>query len=285
MADWIAGKTALVTGATSGIGLEASVKLARMGAELVLVARDRGRGEAAVAAVKQRSGSKAIALLMCDFGSVSQIRALAAEVLARCPMLHVLVNNAGSIARTRELTEDGIERTFAVNHLGPFLLTNLLFDLLMRSAPARVVTVSSAAHRAADMPFDNLQFEHGGYGIMPAYGRSKLANVLFTRELARRFAGTGVTANCLHPGAVATNIWSHAPGYLRPLLAVGRLFMLSAEKGSDTIVFLAASPDVMGESGGYYERNRKVSPSSVARDDAIASELWRRSAELVGLQT
>jgi NAD(P)-dependent dehydrogenase (short-subunit alcohol dehydrogenase family) len=281
MADWIAGKTVLVTGATSGIGLEASVKLASMGAELVLVARDRGRGEAAVAAVKQRSGSQAVALMMCDFASLSQIRAVAADVLATCPQLHVLVNNAGSISQTRELTADGIERTFAVNHLGPFLLTNLLLDRLIRSAPARLVTVSSAAHRAADMPFGNLQFEHGGYGLMRAYGRSKLANVLFTRELDRRLAGTGVTANCLHPGAVATNIWSHTPGYLRPLLAIARLFMLSAEQGGERIVFLAASPDVAAESGGYYERNQKVSPSAVARDDAVASELWTLSANLV----
>jgi NAD(P)-dependent dehydrogenase (short-subunit alcohol dehydrogenase family) len=281
MADWIARKTVLVTGATSGIGLEASVKLASMGAELVLVARDRARGEAAVAAVKQRSGANAIALMMCDFASMSQIRALAADVLATCPKLHVLVNNAGSISQTRELTADGIERTFAVNHLGPFLLTNLLLGRLISSAPARVITVSSAAHRGADMPFDNLQFEHGGYGLMRAYGRSKLANVLFTRELDRRLAGTGVTANCLHPGAVATNIWSHAPGYLRPLLAIARLFMLSAEKGGDRILFLAASPDVDAQSGGYYERNQKVSPSVVARDAAVASELWARSASLV----
>jgi NAD(P)-dependent dehydrogenase (short-subunit alcohol dehydrogenase family) len=283
MADWIAGKTVLVTGATSGIGLEASVKLARMGAELVLVARDRARGDAAVADVKTRSGSGAVGLMMCDFASVSQIRALAAQVMASCPKLHVLVNNAGSVFQARELTEDGVERTFAVNHLGPFLLTNLLRDHLVRSTPARVVVVSSAAHRADEMPFDNLQFEHGGYGIMRAYSRSKLANVLFTRELARRLAGSGVTVNSLHPGAVATNIWSHSPGYLRPLLAVARLFMLSAEKGADTIVFLAASPDVSAETGGYYERNRKVPPSAVARNDAVASELWTRSAALAGL--
>jgi NAD(P)-dependent dehydrogenase (short-subunit alcohol dehydrogenase family) len=283
MADWIAGKTVLVTGATSGIGLEASVKLARMGAELVLVARDRARGDAAVADVKTRSGSGAVGLMMCDFASVSQIRALAAQVVASCPKLHVLVNNAGSVFQARELTEDGVERTFAVNHLGPFLLTNLLRDHLVRSTPARVVVVSSAAHRADEMPFDNLQFEHGGYGIMRAYSRSKLANVLFTRELARRLAGSGVTVNSLHPGAVATNIWSHSPGYLRPLLAVARLFMLSAEKGADTIVFLAASPDVSAETGGYYERNRKVPPSAVARNDAVASELWTRSAALAGL--
>jgi retinol dehydrogenase 14 len=285
MADWIAGKTVLVTGATSGIGLEASVKVAGMGAQLALVARDRARGEAAVAAVKKRSGSNAVTLMLCDFASLSQIRALAAEVVATCPKLHVLVNNAGLVAPTKQLTDDGIERTFAVNHLAPFLLTNLLLDHLIRSAPARIVVVASAAHRGGDLPFDNLQFEHDGYGIMRAYARSKLANVLFTSELARRLAGTGVTANSLHPGAVATNIWSHAPRYLRPLLGVARLFMLSAEKGADTIVFLAASPEVDALTGGYYERNRRVSPSALARDDRIAKELWAHSAGLVGLET
>lgn len=285
MTDWIAGKTVLITGATSGIGLEASVKLAGMGAELVLVARDRERGEAAVAAVKKRSGSPAIALMRCDFASLAATRALAAEVVAARPTLHVLVNNAGSVAAKREVTEDGIEQTFAVNHLGPFLLTNLLLDLLRRSAPARVVTVASGAHRAGGLPFDNLQFEHGSYGIMRAYARSKLANVLFTRELARRLAGTGVTANCLHPGAVATNIWSHAPRYTQPLLAVAKLFMISAEKAADTIVYLAASQEVTGQTGGYYERNRKVSPSPLAQDDTVARELWTRSADLVGLAT
>ena len=285
MTDSLAGKTVLVSGATSGIGLEASVKLASMGAELVLVARDRKRGEAAVAAVRQRSGSSALRLMRCDFASLAQVRALAAEVVASCPRLDVLVNNAGSVVPKREVTEDGFEWTFAVNHLAPFLLTNLLLDLLRRSAPARVVVVASGVHRAGRIPFDNLQFEHGGYGLMRAYARSKLANVLFTRELARRVAGTGVTANSLHPGAVATNIWSHASGYAQPLLAVAKLFMISAEKGADTIVYLAASPEVDGQTGGYYERNRRVSPSASAQDDAIAKELWTRSAALVGLPT
>ena len=183
----------------------------------------------------------------------------------------------------REVTEDGIERTFAVNHLGPFLLTNLLLDVLKRSAPARVVAVASVAQARGDMPFDDLQFERGGYTIMRAYARSKLANVLFTRELARRLAGTGLTANCLHPGAVATNIWSHAPWYARPLLAVAKLFMISPEQGADAIVYLATSPDVEGVTGDYYERTRRVSPSPIAQDDRTATTLWERSAALVGL--
>jgi retinol dehydrogenase-14 len=285
MTERISGKTVLVTGATSGIGLEASAKLAGMGAELVLVGRDRTRGEAAVAAVKRRSGSRAVTLMRCDFTSLTRIRALAADVVTSRPKLHILVNNAGSVSARRAVTEDGIERTFAVNHLAPFLLTNLLLDLLRRSAPARVVTVASAAHRQGDIPFDDLQFESDRYGIMRAYARSKLANVLFTAELARRLAGTGVTANCLHPGAVATNIWSHAPWYSRPLLAVAKVFMISAEQGADAIVYLAASPEVEGLTGGYYEGNRRVLPSAIARDEAIAMRLWERSAALVGLPT
>jgi NAD(P)-dependent dehydrogenase (short-subunit alcohol dehydrogenase family) len=283
MSEPMSGKTVLVTGATSGIGLEASARLAGLGAQLVLVARDRARGETAVAAVKRQSGSQAVSLMCCDFASLRQVRALAAEVTASHPTLHVLVNNAGSVSVKREVTEDGIERTFAVNHLGAFLLTNLLLDLLKRSAPARVVTVASAAHRYADMPFNNLQFENGGYGILRAYARSKLANVLFTAELARRLVGTGVTANCLHPGAVATNIWSHAPWYAKPLLAVAKGFMITAEKGADTIVYLAASPEVQGLTGGYYDKNRQVSLVPLARDEAVASRLWQHSAALVGL--
>ena len=278
----LSGKTVLVTGATSGIGFEAGVKLARMGAEVVLVGRDRARGAVALAAVKKRSGSDAVSLMLCDFAFQKQVRALAADVVATHPRLHILVNNAGGGNVRREVTEDGIERTFAVNHLAPFLLTNLLLDLLKHSAPARVVTVASIEHCAGDMPFDDLQFEKGGYRITRAYARSKLANVLFTSELARRLAGTGVTSNCLHPGAVATNIWSSAPWYIQPLLPVAKLFMISAEQGADTIVHLAASPEVEGLTGGYYEKNRMILPSRLAQDDAIAKSLWEQSAALVG---
>ena len=279
----IVGKTALVTGASSGLGFEVSAKLASLGAELVLVARDRRRGEEAVATIKKRSGSNAVSLMLCDFASLTQIRRLAGDVVASRSKLHILVNNAGSVNAKREVTEDGIERTLAVNHLAPFLLTNLLLELLKRSAPARVVTLASIAQARGDMPFDDLQFERGGYAIMRAYARSKLANVLFTRELARRLAGAGVTANCLHPGAVATNIWSHAPWYVRPLLAMAKLFMISPEQGADAIVYLATSPDVEGLTGDYYERTRRVAPSQIAQDDLAATRLWERSAALVGI--
>lgn len=279
----LTGRTVLVTGANSGIGLEASVKLARLGAEVVMVARDAKRGEAALAEVERRTGSKNTSLMLCDFSSQRSIRAFAEAFRSERTRLDVLVNNAGTVFAERGLTEDGIERTFAVNHLGYFLLTNLLLGHLERSAPARIVNVASTAHYSGTLDFDDLGFERGGYSVMKAYGRSKLGNVLFTRALAQRLDPSKVTVNCLHPGAVATNIWSHAPAFARPILKLAKLAMLSAEKASDTIVFLAASPEVEGKSGGYYEKNRLRQPSRLARDEEVARRLWDVSARMVGL--
>ena len=276
------GKTILVTGATSGIGLTACVKLAKMGADLVMVARDRDRGEAAVARVHEEAGTRLPHLMLCDFASQASIRALAEKFRRSHPRLHVLVNCAGSVSPKRELTEDGIERTFAVNHLGYFLLTRLLLDVLQENAPSRIVNVASINHRMGTMDLDDPGFGKG-YSILRAYNRSKLANVLFTRELARRLAGTGVTANCLHPGAVSTNIWSHAMWWARPFLSFTKLFMITPEQGGDTIVHLASSPEVEGKSGGYYERNRLVFPSRLAQDDALAAKLWALSEKLTKL--
>jgi retinol dehydrogenase 14 len=284
MAWDVRGKTILVTGATSGIGREAAVELARRGARVVMVGRDAARTEAARADVQARSGSREVSYLLCDFASQAAIRRLAAEFLAGHDRLDVLVNNAGGVNKRRLLTEDGIERTFAVNHLGYFLLTNLLRDLLVRSAPARVVTVASVGHRRGTLDFDDLGFERGGYSIMSAYGRSKLANVLFAVELARRLAGTGVTSNSLHPGAVATNIWSGAPLWAKPLIAIlFRPFFISPQKGARTIVHLAASPDLEGVTGKYFEHGQAVAPSPLAQDEALAKRLWDVSAGLVGL--
>ncbi|HEY8141763.1 MAG TPA: SDR family oxidoreductase [Kofleriaceae bacterium] len=278
----LSGKTALVTGASSGIGLEASVKLAKDGAQVLMVARDPKRGEAARADVAKRSGSDAVSLLLCDFASQAATRALADEVKSKAARLDILVNNAGSVSSKRQVTADGIEQTFAVNHLGYFLLTNLLLDLVVASAPARIVNVSSVGHRQGTLDFEDLGFERG-YGIMKAYSRSKLANVLFTSELARRLEGKRVTVNALHPGAVATHIWSHAPAIARPLLAVAKLFMISPEEGGDRIVYLATSPEVEGKTGGYYEKNRLVTPARLARDATLASRLWIVSTDLVHL--
>jgi NAD(P)-dependent dehydrogenase (short-subunit alcohol dehydrogenase family) len=276
------GKTVLVTGSTSGIGLEACVRLAKMGADLVMVARNRAKGEACAAAVEERAGAKRPSLMLCDFASQKSIRALVDEFRRSRSRLDILVNNAGSVSAHREVTEDGIEQTFAVNHLGYFLLTHLLLELLEKSAPARVVNVASIAHITGTMDLDDLGFEKG-FSTMNAYNRSKLANVLFTRELARRLQGKGVTVNCLHPGAVSTNIWSHAAWWTQPFLAIAKLFMVSPRKGGDAIVFLATSAEVEGKTGGYYENNKLVLPSRLARDDALAAKLWEVSARMVKL--
>jgi NAD(P)-dependent dehydrogenase (short-subunit alcohol dehydrogenase family) len=280
------GRTVLITGASSGLGYEAALKLARLGANVVMVARDARRGEAALAAVRDVAGPASASLLLCDMASLAAVRALAKEVETRHARVDVLVNNAGSVKMTRETTPDGLEWTFAANYLGHFLFTNLLLDLLRRSAPVRIVNVSSVGHRQGSIDFDNLQFEHGGYKIMRAYGRSKLAQILFTRELARRLQGSGVTVNALHPGAVATGIWTKEtlPWYARaPIALAKRLFMITPSEGADRIVYLATSPDVEGATGGYYEKNRLVQPSSAARDEALSLRLWNESLRLAGL--
>lgn len=285
----LTGRTVLVTGATSGLGLEAARAFARAGARTVIVGRDAARTEAALAAIRQRSGSGAVEALLCDFSSQAAVRRLAAAIREKHPRLDVLVNNAGSVNRHRTLTEDGIETTFAVNHLGAFLLTNLLLDRLVASAPARIVNVASVRHVAGTLDFDDLGFEHG-YATLRAYARSKLANVLFTRELARRLAGTGVTVNAVHPGKVGTNIWSHgAPPWARVpfalAFAAAKPFMLTSERGAQAIVYLATSPDVAGMSGVYFERKQPKEPSTLARDDALARRLWDESARLARLES
>ncbi len=281
----IAGKTVLVTGATNGIGLGAAVALARLGATLVIVGRDSARTAAALGAVRAGAspGAEPTSYL-CDFSSQAEVRRLASAVERDHARLDVLVNNAGGVHSRRRLTVEGIERTFATNHLGYFLLTNLLRDLLMRSAPARVVTVASIGHRRGTIDFDDLGFERG-YGIMKAYRRSKLANVLFANELARRLDGTGVTSNSLHPGGVATNIWSGAPLWAKPLIAVlVRPRLIGVEAGAATVVQLAASPGLEGATGLYFEEQRPIAPSPLAQDDELARRLWSVSAAMTGLQ-
>jgi NAD(P)-dependent dehydrogenase (short-subunit alcohol dehydrogenase family) len=275
----IDGKTVLLTGATRGIGLEASVALARLGARMILVGRDPARTAAAVRTVRERTGADATSYL-CDFSLQAPIRALAADVLRDHPRLDVLVNNAGGVFKRRSVTADGIERTFATNHLAPFLLTTLLLDRLIASAPARVVTVASIGHRRGTIDFDDLGYERG-YWIMRAYRRSKLANVLFARELARRLEGTGVTSNSVHPGAVDTDIWSGAPTWTKPYIALWlRRHFISAEAGAATIAQLAASPELAGVTGQYFEEQRVVEPAPLAQDPAIARRLWEISESL-----
>ena len=284
MAWDVRGKTILVTGATSGIGLEACVALARRGARIVMVGRDPARTQAAQADVVARSGSQEVSHFLCDFSSQAAIRGFADSFRAGHDRLDVLVNNAGGVHKRRRLTDDGIEMTFAVNHLGYFLLTNLLLDLLVRSAPARVVTVASIGHRGGTLDFEDLGFERG-YSIMRAYSRSKLANVLFAAELARRLDGTGVTSNSVHPGSVATRIWSGAPLWTKPFIAVFvRPSMISAERGADRIVQLAADPGLANVTGKYFEEGIESVPAPLARDTALARRLWDVSAGMTGLQ-
>jgi retinol dehydrogenase-14 len=279
----VRGKTTLVTGATSGIGYEASLELARRGARVVMVGRDAGRTEKARSEVAARSGSADVAHLLCDFSSQRSIRTLADAFRAGHDRLHVLVNNAGGVHKQRRLTEDGLEATFAVNHLGYFLLTRLLEDLLVKSAPARVISVASVGHRRGTLDLDDVGFERG-YSIMKAYSRSKLANILFASELARRLAGTGVTSNSVHPGSVSTKIWNGAPWWAQPVIRlVFRPFFITPEQGAATIVDLAANPALEGVTGQYFEKGHSVAPAPAAQDAALARRLWDVSARLVRL--
>jgi len=269
-------KTCLVTGANSGIGKEIARGLAAAGASVLMVARDRERGEAARAEVALSTGNQKVELLVCDLSSQRQIRELAATVLGGCDRLDVLVNNAGLTLDKRILTEDGIETTFAVNHLAPFLLTHLLLERLKASKPSRIVTVASDAHRGARIDFDDPSAERG-FSAWRAYCQSKLANILFTRELARRLRGTGVTATCLHPGVVRTGFGRQGPALIRVGTRIVGMFLLSPAKGADTAIWLATSPEVEGASGGYYQKRRLTNPALAARDPAAAARLWELS--------
>ena len=281
MAWTVSGKTVLITGASRGIGFEAAVVLGRLGARLILVGRERARTGAAVDAVRSRTGAHASSYL-CDFSSQASIRELAAAVTRDHAALHVLVNNAGGVHTRRSVTVDGIETTFATNHLGYFLLTSLLLDVIKASAPARVVTVASIAHRSGSIHFDDLGLERG-YGIAKAYNQSKLANVLFAAELARRLEGTGVTSNSVHPGSVDTNIWTGIPLWAKPFVTLFlRPWFISAEAGGQTIVQLVAGADLEGTTGRYFENRRPVAPSRAAQDPAMARRLWEMSERLAG---
>lgn len=280
--DVMAGKVCLVTGASSGIGTEIVRGLAQRGAAVVMVARDRERGEAARDAIARATGSDAVELVLCDLASQRQVRELAAEIARRHPVLDVLVHNAGLILGSRVLTEDGLETTFAVNHVAPFLLTRLLHGQLAAAGAARVVTVASEAHRGAEIDFDDPSAERG-YSSWRAYARSKLANILFTRELARRSEGSGIIASCLHPGVVRTGFGRQGSLLVRAWFKLSGPLLLSAEKGADTAVWLACAPEAAASGGGYYIRRRPARPSRAARDAESARRLWRLSERLTGL--
>jgi NAD(P)-dependent dehydrogenase (short-subunit alcohol dehydrogenase family) len=281
------GKTVVVTGGNSGIGLETAAELAAMGARVLLTARDADKGRAAAAAVSQRVGETgSVQLVVFDLADLDSVRRGAAEILELAPRLDVLVNNAGLVLSERAETVDGYEATFAINHLGPFLLTNLLLERIRASAPARVVTVASSAYVSArkGIRFDDLQSAHH-YRGMRVYGQSKLANILFTLELARRLEGSGVTANSLHPGTVRTGYGADgdARGFLAFGIKLASPFFLSPAKGARTSVYLASSPEVEGVSGKYFVKCVAKSPRRWAQDDEAARRLWQVSEQLTGL--
>ncbi len=279
----MSGKVCMVTGANSGIGKATALGLANLGATVVMVCRDRGRGESAQKEISQRSGNTSISLLVADLASQKSIRQLAKEFTETHPKLHVLINNAGVFLTKRTLTEDNLETTFAVNHLAPFLLTNLLLEILKMSAPSRIVTVASDAHQGAEINFDDLQSEKHFNGFN-AYSQSKLANILFTYELAKRLNAAKLTANCLHPGVIRTNLGRRQNGILfRAGYTFVSLFFSSPMKGSQTVIYLASSPAVDGVTGKYFVKKKERRSSTESYDDAVAENLWQVSAKLTGI--
>lgn len=278
--DSMQGKTVLVTGASRGIGRVTAESLAKMGARVVLLCRDRARGEEAVASIRQNTPGAKLDLLLADLSRPKEVVRVAGDFKRTFDRLDVLVNNAGAIFSSREETQDGIERTFALNHLSYFLLTRELRDLLAATAPSRVISVSSGVHPMGRVDFDDLQFAHG-YATMGAYATTKLENILFTYELARRLSGTRVTANCLHPGAVASNFGRNNGGVFEFLMKIGSPFLRSEARGAKTSIYLASSPDVDGISGKYFVDSKPKSSSKASYDEAIATRLWNASEELI----
>ena len=270
----------VITGATSGIGEVAADRLAAKGAKIVFVARDRARGEETLKHLRAISGGADHRAHYADLSRLSEMRRVADEISQSEPVIDILVNNAGALFNTRQLTDDGLEMTFALNHMSYFVITNLLRPRLR--AGARIVSTASDAHKGARLDFSDLQSAHNysGFGV---YGRSKLCNILFTRELARRLGGTGVTANCLHPGFVATRFGDESGGIMSFAVRAAKNFALSPEQGAATIIYLASSPDVTNVSGEYFYKCKPAVPTAEARNDSDAKKLWDISAELAGM--
>jgi retinol dehydrogenase 12 len=272
-------KVCIVTGANSGIGLATAIGLAKQGAQVVMACRDLDRASEAQSKIKKDSGSDSVDLLQLDLGSQASIHAFAETFLAKYDRLDVHINNAAVVPTKRQETTDGYEAQFGVNHLGPFLLTNLLLDILKVSAPSRVVTVSSMLHVKGDINFDDLQSEQS-YDAMKAYNNSKLANMLFAFELARKLEGTGVTSNALHPGVVNTALSRNIPIFLKPLVKIAGLFMLNPDKGATTSLHVATNPDLETTTGKYFDECKDSRYSSKADDQEVATKLWELSEEM-----
>ena len=275
-------KVVVITGATSGIGEVAADHLAQAGARIVLIARDHERGEKTRRHLLAVAGHADHTVHYADLSRLSEMKRVAKEIADIEPHIDVLINNAGAMFTSRLVTSDGLEKTFALNHMSYFVMTNMLLDRLKATPGARIVSTASDAHKSAKLNFDDLQSERGYSGFV-VYGRSKLANILFTRELARRLAGTGVTANCLHPGFVDTRFGDQSGGLTSLVIRGAKNFAISPEKGAGTIVYLASSPEVEGKSGDYYYQEKLATPSRNAQNDDDARRLWDASAKIAGL--
>jgi NAD(P)-dependent dehydrogenase (short-subunit alcohol dehydrogenase family) len=275
-------KVVMITGANSGIGKAASLAIAKMSATLVMVVRNKERGETARAEIIKKSQNSSVDLLLADLSSMESVRQLTSEFEKKYSRLHVLINNAGLFNQRRNTTTDGYENTFATNYLAPFLLTNLQLETLKVSAPSRIINVSSVGHYNGHINFDDLNLEKE-YGGWKAYGQSKLALVLFTHELAKKLQGTGVTVNAVHPGTVATNIWTRPLGPAGFIMSLPKLFMTSPQKGAETIVYLASSDDAKGLNGEYLEKLKVKKSSDESYNEEIAQRLWDVSVKLTHL--
>jgi retinol dehydrogenase 12 len=282
----IEGKTCLITGSTSGIGKEIAIGLAKMKANVILVGRNKEKCEETIEEICRNAtvgtNKNQVSYLLADLSSQKSIHQLAQKFLDNYESLDILINNAGLFLSRRSSTVDGIEYTFAVNHLAPFLLTNLLLERLKASSPSRIITTSSVAHRGAHINFYDLQFERGRYNGLQAYRQSKLANILFTKELARRLQGTGVTSNCFHPGGVRTNLVQSSSWHYRLIWLIITPFLVSPKKGADTAIYLASSSSVENMSGKYFVKRKPADPSGLADDPQSAARLWKISEELTG---
>lgn len=275
-------KIVLITGATAGIGKETAREIAAKGARVVIIGRSAAKTEAVAEELKKASGNEKIDALVADLSLMSEIRRVAEEFKTKYARLDVLVNNAGAIFDRRETTADGLEKTFALNHISYFLLTNLLLETLKKSAPARIVSVSSMAHSFGKIDFENLQSEKS-FSKMSSYSASKLMNVLFTYELARRLAGTNVTANCLHPGAVASDFGDNLTGIIGWITQITKkIAFISPAKGAETSIYLATSPEVENVSGKYFDKKKAVESSAASRDENLQKRLWETSEQIVG---
>jgi NAD(P)-dependent dehydrogenase (short-subunit alcohol dehydrogenase family) len=273
------GKTVVMTGATSGIGAAAALALAGRGARIVFTARDAGRARSTLDGLTRANPDVVHDFVLADLTSLADMRAAGAALLAKAPRIDVLANNAGAIFQRRELTVDGLEKTFAVDHMSYFMITEALRPAL--ASDARIVSTASVAHTAGRLDFDDMTMSRS-FSTFAAYGRAKLCNILWTRDLARRLAGTAVTATCFHPGGVNTGFGDNTSGFAKAAFGVVKKFMLTPEKGADTLVWLASSPEAEGQSGGYYAKRRLVQPSAAARDAAAARRLWEVSESLAG---